>query len=108
MLNERLVVIVSSERYLELISAGAPELPGDWFYEIRAGGVSDTDFYCPDLMLRIARPGRWFGTRGVTYWVEAHPGTLGNLVLAAERCWNDVKDVSERSEARDKWVGRHP
>jgi hypothetical protein len=44
----------------ELVAAGAPELPEGWFYRVTADR-----FGWPEAQIR--QPGRWFGSRTISY-----------------------------------------
>ncbi|MEU1254808.1 hypothetical protein ABZ445_16160 [Streptomyces chartreusis] len=72
----------------QLVAAGAPELPEGWFYRI-----TTTGFGYPTVQIR--QPGRWFGSREVSYAIvrsEEHENGDVAVIAACVKAWERLKE----------------
>jgi hypothetical protein len=75
----------------DLVRAGAPVLPDRWFYRIR----SDR-FGWPEVQIR--QPGRWFGSRGISYALvrtEEHEDGEAAVIAACVKAWMRLHENEE-------------
>lgn len=77
----------------DLIAAGAPELPDGWFYRVTTSG--------PIIgwpVVEIRQPGRWFGSRSVSYAIVRtgeHPTGDDAVLAACTRAWERLQEDEE-------------
>jgi hypothetical protein len=75
----------------DLVAAGAPELPEGWFYRITTAG-----FGWPEVEIR--QPGRWFGSRKISYALvrpEEHENGHAAVVAACVTAWVRLTEDEE-------------
>ncbi|MFF3140407.1 hypothetical protein ACFVRU_01410 [Streptomyces sp. NPDC057927] len=74
----------------QLVYAGAPELPDGWFYRVTTSGP-----VCGWPVVEIRQPGRWFGSRCVSYAIvraEEHPNGDVAVIAACVKAWTRLKE----------------